>query len=141
MSIWQYTDAGLLDQGLCLSRKCAFCRSNLTTVHDHIRKGSYASLGFLQRVRACPSCGWWTAIVAWSDGDEKGHSVGWSAGTAILREIDVSSEATPLEELRQYLTAKFTDRFKVHPRAFEALARGRIFRNRIQGNYNCIQRG
>jgi restriction system protein len=48
--------------------------------------------------------------------------------SAILRELDPADLATPLNELRRHLLARYGDRFKVHPKRYEDLV-GQVFKD------------
>lgn len=50
------------------------------------------------------------------------------AGTAILKRLDLADIQIPVEDVRQYLTVKYADRFKVHPRKFEEVV-GSVFQD------------
>jgi restriction system protein len=79
-------------------------------------------------VSLCSTCGWWKAIEDYEcnpiysshdPGPLRELTLARRAGVAVLREFDLSDLTLPLHEVRQFLLAKFSQRFTMHPRLFE----------------------
>jgi restriction system protein len=69
-------------------------------------------------VKACPVCGWWNVYDVESGwGGERTEFI---YGThAHLKNLDLSNSDQPVEEVRNYLLAKYNERFTMHPRLLE----------------------
>lgn len=88
---------------------------------DHLseQQRHYHSQPIERAASACPICGWWIAY------DEKlelrqlsiAHYV--SGGVGGLRAFDLTDVSQPVEDIRNFLAAKYDSRFQVHPRLFE----------------------
>lgn len=122
MAIWIYKKE-LSDKGLIRTaveaKVCVFCNSAMTILKD---EGEYdpGDSHWLPRekqylVRCCPVCGWWVT----SRKEDTGYARSLSGACAILRELNLSDQATPIEEVRSYLAAKYDERFKIDPWKFE----------------------
>lgn len=79
-------------------------------------------------VEVCPICGWWKAqhISEWHNPGESCYDL--YQGGASLKELDISDLTIPIQEIQNYLVAKYEDRFKVHPKRFEEIV-GSVFNN------------
>ena len=118
MGIWCYQDAGVFGRDVYLSTECVYCGTRLTVLVDERESGA-PGCESCRHLRACRSCGWWTGISTGSDNSEHGCSNWTSVGSAVLRELDVSSGDAQCTEVRDYLNAKYDARGRVHPRVME----------------------
>jgi restriction system protein len=129
MPIWEYdhsrTDKEVVQQAItCV--ECLFCAEPLEILKAEEDCGEnrdspenwywYSSM---TRVRTCPVCGWWSVhqTSTTAGGSVGTHHESGAAGS--LRELDLPNVEGPLEEIRSYLAARYSDRFRVHPRVFE----------------------
>src|ERR1044072_2862351 len=114
MSIWVYQDT-LLDPSKDEVQRdtCLFCKERLVNLDQQSDWNHYAAL------RACEICGWWSkhrTIVSQGAGGEYFTLYGTCAR---LKSLDIADISTPIDEVKQYLVAKYEERFNVHPRMFE----------------------
>jgi restriction system protein len=68
---------------------------------------------------SCPVCGWWKLI---NDSIHCAKRQLWYmsfASAGMLRKLDLTDIRLPLSDVRQYLVARYSDRFDIHPRKFE----------------------
>ncbi|MER8942889.1 restriction endonuclease [Mesorhizobium sp. M0915] len=136
MSIWQYGEAAR-DLEAVWSKVCPFCSSALDRVFQEpydtrklfravplkLRSPFWVSNNSdgTRQVERCSNCGWWKAS------EFKNHEgihpqfdrrfIMGAVGS--LRELDLSDQTTPLQQVRDYLAARYEARFEVHPRLFE----------------------
>ena len=134
MPIWEHQ----LGQGqrseLELSVKlasCPFCRTPLTPLPRDVRvhdSDPYYRFEYCTSVSLCSICGWWKAIEDYESAPVYSNhepsfprelTLARSAGVAVLREFDLTDLSLPLHEVRQFLLARFSRRFTMHPRLFE----------------------
>ncbi|NKL98448.1 restriction endonuclease [Rhizobium leguminosarum] len=129
MTIWEY---GATSRDDIWSIDCLFCRSPMTTVfskHHDTRKlfnrhtGAFLSnhTDGVRIVQRCELCGWWKAY------DHSDHettrplqtrqTLMGAAGS--LKELDLQDIGLPLDEVRNFLLARYDSRFDIHPRLFE----------------------
>ncbi|MDT4737248.1 restriction endonuclease [Bradyrhizobium sp. WYCCWR 12699] len=140
MAIWTYTTSrsGSLNRDFYRADKCPYCRTDITTLEElgdvHSGKDGFDS-DF--RGVACGVCGWWLIKLYrinnnppadQEDGSGPDFVHGWSWTHATLREFDVADISTPIEDVQDYLLAKYDKRFDVAPRLMEETV-GSIFRN------------
>jgi restriction system protein len=129
MSIWEYLDAVKDPDALrCAAevRVCPFCSSRLVTliVPDYIAGmeppvSKQADVDYTYSASGCEVCGWWRIVRDSDYGYLHGifHDVDASAGS--LKSFDVSDITAPVQEVRNYLAARYEARYEVHPRVFE----------------------
>lgn len=117
--IWTHSlSASCPREGELLSVNCIFCRGSMRALLDEPRIGPP-----LRELRSCQSCGWWAYSL--HDGprleDGPDPEFGWSLAGAIaeLKAYDLTDLSHPIEEVRQYLTARYEARFGCHPKLFE----------------------
>lgn len=132
MSIWLYSD-DVHDTRTVVSAigltECPFCRSPLDLLkHDRESVPNFATN---LTVKACSKCGWWcikkTSLALHSSARPSAarqrvtrpHQFQLYGAVASLKNLDVGNITTPLQEVRDYLTAKYESRFQVHPQLFE----------------------
>ena len=135
MSIWTYAVAAsqlgprATSERFSLSIDCPYCRSSAL-----LRAGNLASpYGFKGMntrevgLLTCPSCGWWSVLSLNGMapcGSHDGGFVSLRQASGALRHLDLTDLSIPTNELRSYLVAKYDDRFRVHPRAYEEIVGG-----------------
>ena len=117
MPIWRHEHlARPFDEGFTAHvlerRTCLYCKTLLTEVEAIPSTLDWRPVR--TRGRCCPMCGWWYV----EEILEKSHDHSYG-GFARLRNLDLNDVSLPVEEVRQYLLAKFDSRFRVHPRMFE----------------------
>jgi len=147
MSIWTYSDLREEDfpygvkavrvregtpegrrlVGLYHEVRCPFCNCELVNVASEDKRNvtpvpprwpeqhEFQSLN----IDVCPACGWWKAqrIAEWINPAENCFDL--YQGTAALKNLDVADIEAPLDEIRDYLTARYDQRFEVAPKKFE----------------------
>ncbi len=132
MSIWEYSDRiqdkELITEGYSLSN-CLFCKTQLLLLlEDNQKKDRKAPDYYVEDLHAefCPTCGWWRAGKSVRLRNAGGRcsripKLGYASygAVAILRNLDLISISTPIEEIRNFLVAKYESRYDVHPRLFE----------------------
>ena len=107
---------------------CAFCAVPLQRIGPAAFPEK-AFEGTALSVRVCHQCGWWT--VERCDSHVFEHKSGparWRSATryawGCLKPLDVSDVQIPISELRDYLIAKYAERFDLNPRRFEEIVAG-----------------
>lgn len=136
MSIWYYKEhLHLSGEEADMQGTCMFCRSALTRDEQDELKAkaddrerweftryhleSWATVGI------CPACGWWKYCVTTVVGQKwPSHAV----RVARLKELDIGNISIPLTEVRSYITARYQERFDIHPRVFEEIVAS-VFRD------------
>ena len=135
MSIWYYSTHRDHDSDADMAYRtdCLYCDTPLNRdVEDEQKVALYEELnyGFSDNFRTrasatigiCPACGWWKYGLATtipplsSEASSRAHYV---IRLGSLKRLDVANPETPINEIRDYLTARFDSRFNVHPRLFE----------------------
>lgn len=135
--IWKHDDIAPLvrDHFRRWPRTCAHCNNSMELVRDlpavEIPDVNLATqCTFLL---ACSACGWWKlerqvegkfgSSHPFASRNRNWHRRCYGAAGA-LRSLDLADISVPVEEIRAYLTAKYGDRFDVHPRVFEEVVGG-----------------
>jgi len=75
----------------------------------------------------CPICGWWTGLSLRGEICLQAHDDGFielRQRSGVLKNLNLNDLSLPLNELRNYLVAKYDDRFNIHPRKYEELVGG-----------------
>ncbi len=74
----------------------------------------------------CPACGWWTVngVIGGDFGPTDpctpgAYSQRDVAATAALKNLDVTDDTTPIDDVRRYLVARAEAGHELHPRLFE----------------------
>ena len=145
MTIWAYTNTVRdveLVRAAVLVHKCIFCQAHLETPrwkttelkwtppeHNRFRSGPFSytrpaephasPVSDTQIVRCCPVCGWWTKQVFSSVWFSSGYQHRHFGAAGSLRELDLSDQSIPLKQIRSYLAAKESVRFRLDPWRFE----------------------
>ena len=130
MGIWDYSDQvldkGLVTKGLKL-KTCPFCRTKLQTItkfsdgptHNTETEDLLSSL----IINVCLVCGWWgtASYMLGKFQNNNGDEVRYAqfGALATLRNLNLSDLSTPIDEVRQFLIAKYDSRHSIHPRLFE----------------------
>ncbi|MFY9852736.1 MAG: restriction endonuclease [Terracidiphilus sp.] len=145
MAIWTYEESKAAESTKslgeqCSVRVCPYCGALIQRIALSCDHGSWFPEGNVDdyygnfcsdvaQLQACLVCGWWVSTLINGRGPWKQHDDGFlnmyrSCGT--LRDLDLNDISTPLEEVRAYLTAKYGDRFHVHPKKYEDIV-GSVF--------------
>lgn len=146
MSIWGYLDPVKNDEALKCAAKvecCPFCTGALASLdvpeylprsEPEYEKHSYYTAS------GCETCGWWRIVR--ESRSAYLHSVfdDIDAAAGSLKRLDVSDIAAPVQEVRNYLVARYDSRYEVHPRLFEetvaSVFRDMGYRARVTGYSN-----
>lgn len=79
-------------------------------------------------IYCCPLCGWWKKTQS-DQGGIKGIAINQLlAACGSLRELDLTDQTLPLEQIRSYLIAKYDERFHIDPWKFEEVV-GSVYRD------------
>lgn len=73
-------------------------------------------------IKVCPVCGWWVVLRERSiNGEFCGFPTRYEyyARVAVLKKLDLNDISLPINDVSQYLLAKYEDRFLMNPRLFE----------------------
>ncbi len=131
MSIWAYEDTYPAPTEADVTREtCLFCESKM----EYISLASEKVL--TAEIRLCLSCGWWCrneryrtpALAEPEDSLTLRHYYSMEGACAQLRNLDLADITTPLDDVRKYLIAKYSDRFHVAPKKLEELVAS-VFRD------------
>lgn len=124
---WAYSDT-IADKEIVKSAfrisACPFCRTKLEYHQADENATESRSNNFLRQIEflefdECPACGWWRL------GESGVEHVKYAAfffrngASARLKNFDSADLSIPLEEVRNFLTARYDLRFKVNPKMFE----------------------
>jgi len=123
MGIWVYQDTHTRPPKEEAQRDdCLFCAERLQELWGEGHRNLHASL------RVCPSCGWWCKFRTEVSQGRGGEYFSLWGTCAQLKQLDIADITTPVDEVRQFLAAKYNDRFTMHPRLFEETV-GSVFRS------------
>lgn len=133
MSIWLYQNkSDKTKDSIVISELCIFCNSNMQEIYEKkLKKKNAWNFEHVKRIRICPVCGWWTVIKKYGEnGPVCGDPTIYQryGAAAVLKKLDLTDISTPIEDVSQYLVAKYDDRFTMHPRLFEETVAA-VFRN------------
>lgn len=70
-------------------------------------------------ISICPSCGWWKIAKDIFISTKSQYWIIHFGSIASLKKFDHSDISSPAEEIKQFLAAKYENRFDIHPRKFE----------------------
>jgi restriction system protein len=151
--IWKYQDrARVISKTVISADKCIYCKQTLDALPDiyetdanHTDRFMGGGYEVAMEVYACPCCGWWklVRVLVFEEFDddpdsftqERGHIFYACMGS--LLELDISDIRTPIEEVRRFLSARYTSRFNLHPRLLEetvaSVFEGMGYRVRLTG--------
>ncbi|MET3616151.1 restriction system protein [Rhizobium aquaticum] len=105
---------------------CPFCRARLNQLDSERDDGR---LGYITEVwiGVCQICGWWNARGEARERIDRYTTAVFELGSfGVLKNLDLTNVETPLQEVRDYLTAKYEHRLQMDPRLFE-LTVGSVF--------------
>ena len=123
MTIWVYQDTHVRPPKEEAQRDyCLFCLERLQELWGERHRNLHASL------RVCPCCGWWCKFRTEGSRGAGGEYFSLWGTCAQLKQLDITDIATSVDEVRQFLAAKYDERFTMHPRLFEETV-GRVFRS------------
>jgi len=138
MPIWTYGDESNHALVLPSGSPCVYCGASLTELGcdplrpGRLREGQTSVRGLsgdtLKSLYACHACGWWVIRSFYREVLGADTHEGELRASGILKQLDLADLTLPSEELRQYLTAGYHERFKVNPRKYEELVAS-VFRN------------
>ena len=126
--MWDYSvNASDLDSRGVSTNSCLFCATPLTRLPEEpnaplLRLDHYGEEIQNRRDWVCAACGWWKVEC---DGLFLSHRIDvYSSRSAYvaagaLKDFDVTDIIVPLQEVRDFLTAKYERRFTMHPALFE----------------------
>jgi len=141
MSIWYHSEyrgyGRTTDRDLAYQEFCLYCQTPLSRDTDDERQAELyeemnygMSDNFTTRAHAvvgmCPACGWWKYGLGIGVGGRAAEYFEFSAG--VLKRLDLTDTSVAIQQVRDYLTAKYESRFDVHPQAFEAVVAS-VFRD------------
>lgn len=118
--MWEYAEAGrLMTINSVYADNCIFCETFLFRFPAESFEVNQKRL-FVQ-LSICPQCGWWTVyrIHQGEYARTAGFAESHSGNIGCLKEFDLTDISTPLNEVRQYLSAKKDSVYDAHPRLFE----------------------
>jgi restriction system protein len=118
MSIWNFQAATSYEEsgGQCHYCHCALVElpSRLDSYYSHgIRSSSHDTIS------ACPNCGWWLFSRLHHYSHQLGHIYSYYGASALLKQLDIRDFSLPIQDIRDYLSVNYGDRFHVNPRRFE----------------------
>lgn len=127
MSIWVYDD-GIQEKEVVraaiYTSSCIFCSTPLEELRNTSRvvdRGPITGSAVYEEVvvRCCPTCGWW--FIRRSEDDRLGGPLRTSTygATARLKQLSLSDQSVPVEEIRAYLAARYDARLELDPWKFE----------------------
>ena len=110
------------DQGLAIC--CWYCGKNMKHMQIPVSEPNGSDV-----LEVCQICGWWHisrfAELYFSEYDPaRVHHNGFS----VLRNLDIADTSIPVDEVENYLVAKYDDLGKIDPRKFEEVV-GSVFKN------------
>lgn len=116
---------------------CAFCATPMNTWSGvrELKPCQREATGHLSlETKQCPTCGWWTASRTWTrdwhvmSASRTLRDVQEWRACGVLKHLDLENLETPLQEVRDYLTVRYSERVNVNPRKMEELVES-VFRD------------
>jgi len=101
-------------------RDCVFCQQKMKLIKEDISHPQSGIDAVVLSITFCTMCGWWTKkrdVFTFFDNFNTTNYADGAVGS--LRELDVSDQSVPVEEIRSYLAARYDQRFHVDPWRFE----------------------
>lgn len=116
MSTWKHMHKTRhIGIAIATSEFCYYCKSKMDTIFEKELKHKkiYHVYKNTKYIKMCPVCGWWVAIkVRCYDGENILPDVyNFYARAAVLKKLDLDDISLPLDDVSQYLLAKYEDRF------------------------------
>jgi restriction system protein len=125
MAIWHHDDTVPPPRPALLERRCLYCCTDLTRFfraeyekRDHGR-GLTSHRDWSHLIDVCSVCGWWIARKRYANVRPGDGGINYTAGMAVLKELNLANASVPIAEVQKYLLARYERRFEVHPRLFE----------------------
>jgi restriction system protein len=122
VSAWIYDSTALLDgealRHTLRAKTCRFCLARMCQIDDRY----IMEFSVTNRLFVCPRCGWWRIVGAGFSTvmDEGGDPTLYvQAAVGALKNLDLNDITTPINEVRDYLAARYSERNRIHPRLFE----------------------
>lgn len=120
------------------SKYCIFCKNQMYLLsYEDFPESTFSHRWLDKLIKICPVCGWWSVLkkdygdFRWglSEQERYDNFVYYEYGTvAILKKLDITDISIPIEDIKQYLLAKYEYRYDIHPRKLEEIVAS-IFRN------------
>ena len=105
--------------------KCKYCSTTLNILAQKEEK-NHEILHSTITIQTCPCCGWWIITrLGENIGVPYGYCI-FSRAQGSLKNLDSSNISTPIEELKQYILARYENRFKIKPKRLEDIV-GKVF--------------
>jgi restriction system protein len=130
MPIWEYAEVRnrSVSNAFVYDTHCMYCRSQLerdyadeedVTTYDTFNYGLSDNFSTESRgvIGLCPGCGWWKYAVDTRVGGTPRTEYEVAIGS--LKELDFSSGIAAVSDVRDYLVARYNDRYSIHPRLME----------------------
>jgi len=141
MTIWRYDDRSRNAPIISRLDGCIFCGERKYDFYIPSEQRSFDEVRgrhwypFAEHTKAlevsilvCPTCGWWSVHRTSRGGSGVDVRIEeWSVSGA-LKNLSLADISTPLDEIQQYLVARYDDRHIVHPRKYEEVV-GSVFRS------------
>ena len=131
MAIWQHQSlADVVQETDVTDEACLFCSHDLRV----LTAGGNVHEWNLNAFKVCDKCGWWSTYRMIPSAK---HFEGISrtlpgfrleGACARLKKLDLADISNPAEEVRNYLVAKYEERFEVQPRKWEEVV-GSVFKD------------
>lgn len=119
--LWSTSSATRDHNPLKMGREfCLYCSTALVSHPDSAKHPA--------TVRYCPVCGWWWVERVQTHGFLGGGNLQMHGTYVALAEFDTTDINTPLQEVRQYLVARYNDRMSMAWELFEDVVR-EVFRD------------
>lgn len=118
--MWRYDEAGrLLTLRSIGAAECIYCQYAMHRMSP--LKFEQDDLCYLVQLSICLRCGWWYVyrVHQGENPRSRDYVEGYSGAIGSLKELDLEDISAPLDEVRQYLLARQSAIFRVHPRIFE----------------------
>ena len=120
--MWEHREASRLPTlNAVLSDICIYCSNSLIRLPSESYQSGVKRL-FVQ-LSICRQCGWWSTYRVHQNEYPRtaGKAESYSGSVGCLQRLDLSDISVPLNEVRQYLCARQTAMFDVHPRVLEQI--------------------
>ena len=116
MSIWEYKKSNYTPREEWINvNNCVFCNTGMHILRE---KDADDWIGH-GTVKVCLNCGWWN-IYTHHEEISAGHYMSFTRGNhSFLKELDLENIETPIQEIREYLIAKYDSRFSINPCKYE----------------------
>ena len=124
MGIWLYqNENNSVKNEIVCNDYCIFCKTKMRVVREiELKRKNKWNFENRKQIKLCPVCGWWTVIQKYG---ENGQFCGdptiicTYGSYAVLKKLDLVDVSLPIEDVSDYLLAKYEERFLMSPRLFE----------------------